>query len=121
MRRNKNDMRLMENECTYYLLQTGNNPHKAYDLFIKEHLESNQTFPYYVKGMKDFLKVSQDLAIKLNQKEQMKKADQNRVEQKEIIIKFIMDLSATETYKLYKEYKDKVTQSEKLVLLMYII
>ena len=43
MRRNKNDMELMKNECVCYLLQTNNNPHKAYDLFVKDYLESAQT------------------------------------------------------------------------------
>jgi hypothetical protein len=115
-RRTKRDMELMKDDCIYYLLQTKNDPHKAYDLFIKEHLESKQMIPYYIKGIKDFNKVSEELAVKLNQKEQMKKADQQRYEDKQTIINFIISLTDKETYKLYKEYKDKIVNSDKLVL-----
>lgn len=116
MRRNKNDMRLMKNEVTYYLLQTKNNPHAAHELMIKEYLESHTSIPYYVKGVKDFINVSQELAIQLNQKEQMTKQNQQRQEQKQNIINFILNLTVEDIKSIYKAYKDKVAHSEKLNL-----
>jgi superfamily I DNA and/or RNA helicase len=116
MRRNKRDMELMKDDCTYYLLQTKNDYRKAYDLFIKDHLENKRMIPYYVKGIKDFLKISEELAIKLNQKEQMKKADKQRYEDKQTIVNFIMNLTVEEMKVIYKQYKDIVSKSDKLVL-----
>lgn len=116
-RRTKHDMELMKGDCIYYLLQTNNDAHKAYDLFIKEHLEAAQSIPYYIKGIKDFISVSQELAIEWNRKEQMKKADKQRYEQKEVIINYIDNLTFDEMKTIYKEYKDTVTHSDKLVLM----
>jgi hypothetical protein len=115
-RRTKREMELMKGDVTYYLLQTNNEPHKAYDLFIKEHLESGEWLPYYIKGNKDFIQVSQELAVELNRKDQMKKADKEKYESKQTIIKFIMDTTVQEMKEIYKQYKDKVSQSDKLVL-----
>lgn len=115
-RRTKQDMNLMESEVRYYLLQTNNNPHLAHEKMIKEHLENAQPIPYYIKGVKDFIKVSQQLAIELNRKEQMNKKDKERYEQKETIINYILSLSLDEIKTIYKTYKDNVTHSDKLNL-----
>jgi hypothetical protein len=116
-RRTKREMELMKDDATYYLLQTNNDHHKAYDLFIKEHLEVGQSLPYYIKSNKDFLIVSQELAIEWNRKEQMKKADKERFESKQTVINFIINLSVNELKEIYKQYKDNVPQSDKLVLM----
>lgn len=65
-RRNKRDMEYMNNTCRLYLLANGLNPHKAYDDMIKEHLMSGKQLPYYVKGLKDFVIVSEELKRELN-------------------------------------------------------
>lgn len=80
MRRTKREIELMKNECTYYLLQTKLDPHKAYDLYIKEYLENGLQLEYYIKGIKDFINVSQELAVKLKHKEAMKKSDKEKFE-----------------------------------------
>ncbi len=113
-RRTKKDMELMESEVRYYLLQTNNDPHAAHEKMIKEYLTSNQSIPYYIKGVKDFIKVSQQLAIELNRKEQMAKKDKERYEQKETIINYILSLSLEDIKTIYKQYKDNVTHSDKL-------
>jgi len=47
------------NQIVYeYLNKTNNNPHKAYDEYIKYHLLSGRQFPEDVKGIKDFIKAS---------------------------------------------------------------
>jgi hypothetical protein len=115
-RRTKNEMELMHDDASYYLLQTNNNYHKAYDLFIKDHLENNKTIPYYIKGIKDFLVVSQSLAVKLNRKEQMNKVNKQYAEKQEIIKDFILNLSIDEMKVIYKSYKDTVHHSDKLIL-----
>jgi hypothetical protein len=41
-----------------YLNKTGNNPHKAYDEYIKYHLLSGKSLPEDIKGIKDFITAS---------------------------------------------------------------
>ena len=41
-----------------YLNKTGNNPHKAYDEYIKYHLLSGERLPEDIKGLKDFITAS---------------------------------------------------------------
>lgn len=114
MRRTKTELLQMENTCKLYLLEVKNDPHKAYDNFIKENLISG--LPYYIKGIKDFIKVSQILAVELNRVDQMKKADKQRAASKEEIINKILSLSLEEIKSIYKEYKDKGTNADKLIL-----
>lgn len=117
-RRTKREMELMNGDVRYYLLQTNNDYHKAHELMIKEYLESHQPIPYYIKGVKDFIKVSQELALELNRKEQMAKRDKEQYDRKQEIINYIMSLSTNEMKAIYKEYKDIVRNSDKLVLHM---
>jgi hypothetical protein len=115
-RRTKREMEYMKDDCRYYLLQTNNDPQKAHELMVKEHLQSGKMIPYYIKGVKDFIQVSQELAVDLNRKQQMKKADQQRFENKQTIINYIINLTVEEMKAIYKQYKDNVSQSDKLVL-----
>lgn len=117
MRRNKRDMQRMENEVRLYLLSNKLDPHAAYDEMVKDYLTTGQSIPYYIKGIKDFIKVSQVLAVELNRKEQMKKADREQAEQKEIIINYMLNLSKEDIKGIYKKYKDKVSHSDKLVII----
>lgn len=116
-RRTKREMEKMNNFCRLYLLSNKLDPHAAHEEMVKEHLTSGTMIPYYIKGVKDFIQVSQELAVELNRKEQMKKADKERFEAKETIARFILKLTKEEVYSLYKEYKDKVSNSHKLVLI----
>jgi len=97
-RRNKQDMELMQMEVNYWLLLNKNNPHKAYDEFIKDHLRRGKSFPYYVTGLKDFVQVSND---KKNndylQYEDRKETKKTAEEQKEELLNTI-----TEDY--YKQF-----------------
>jgi hypothetical protein len=115
-RRTKREMELMKNDVTFYLLENKLDPHRAHEAMIKEHLESGQPIPYYIKGVKDFIKISQQLAIELDRKEKMAKRDREKAEQKETIINYILNLSKDEIKDIYKKYKDAVSHSDKLVL-----
>lgn len=115
-RRTKREMEKMNNECRLYLFQTGLNYHKAYDLFVKDHLENGLQLPYYIKGIKDFKEVSEELAVELNKKEFMKKQDQQRAAAKDEIKKYIINLSKEDIKAIYKAYKDNVSHSDKLVI-----
>jgi Cu/Ag efflux pump CusA len=115
-RRTKREMELMNHEAKCYLLQTNNDPHKAFELMVKECLEAHESIPYFMKDIKDFIKVSQELAVEWNRKEQMKKADKERFENKETIMNYILQLTKEDAYEIYKQYKDKVSHSDKLVL-----
>lgn len=113
-RRTKREMEKMNNFCRLYLLSNKLDPHAAYEEMVKEHLGSGQMIPYYIKGIKDFINVSQELAAELNYKERMKKKDQERQSEKETIINYIMNISKEDINKIWKEYNKKVTHSEKL-------
>lgn len=115
-RRTKSEMDKMRNTCTIYLLQTKLDPHKAYDLYIKEYLENGLQLEYYIKGIKDFIKVSQELAVKLKYEKAMKKADKEKFKKQETIKKYILNLTKEEIKDIYKQYKDKVSYTEKLEL-----
>jgi len=59
-RRYKQDMNNMRNVVDSYLLFNNNNPHAAYNQYIKDHLLSGKTLPYFINGIKDFVNVSRD-------------------------------------------------------------
>jgi len=59
-RRNNQDMEQMRDTVNSYLLLNNNNPHTAWNEYIKDHLLSGKTLPYYIKGLKDFITVSKD-------------------------------------------------------------
>lgn len=115
-RRTKREMELMKDDVTYYLLQTKLKAHQAHELMIEEYLTSGTPIPYYIKGVKDFIKVAQELAIQLNRKELMAKKEQERANQQEIIIDYIMNLTTEEMKVIYSTYKNSVSHSDKLVL-----
>lgn len=115
-RRSKRDMELMKLDVRYYLLQTNNNYHKAYDLFVKDYLTRGKMLPYYIKGIKDFLNESQVSALELNRIDQMNKRDKAIQLDKNKIIDNIMSLSIDDIKHIYRTYKDDVSSSDKLVL-----
>jgi len=56
-RRTKSDMQKAANTSRLFLL-SDNNPHTAYEQYIKDHLLSGNPFPYYIAGIKDFITAS---------------------------------------------------------------
>lgn len=115
-RRTKEEMFKMKNDVTYYLLQTKLDPHSAHELMIKEYLGSGKMIPYYIKGVKDFINVSQDLALELKKEELMRKKDKEEFKQKQDIVSHILKLSLDELKQIYKESKNKIPKYEFLEL-----
>lgn len=115
-RRTKEEMFKMKNDVTYYLLQTRLDPHKAHELMIKEYLTSGKNIPYYIKGVKDFINVSHDLALELNKEELMRKKDKEQYKQKQDTVSHILELSLEEIKQIYKESKNKIPKYEFLEL-----
>jgi hypothetical protein len=59
-RRSKEDMSKMINDVNYYLIFANNDPHVAYNNYIKDYLLRGKQLPYYIKGLKDFITISKD-------------------------------------------------------------
>lgn len=115
-RRTKEEMQRMKSDATYYLLQVKLDPHTAHELMVKECLENNRPIPYYIKGVKDFIGVSQELAVILNKEELMSKKEKAKFTQKNEIINHIVGLSLAEIKEIYKEYKSKIAKHEYMEL-----
>lgn len=60
-RRTKEELEEMQRIVQTYLLVNGNNPHKAFDALVKEHLLGAKKIPDYIKGMSDFVKESEKI------------------------------------------------------------
>ena len=58
----------MNNIVYEFLAKADNNPHKAYDEYIKYHLLAGKQLPEDVKGLKDFMKASKPQEQKLKRK-----------------------------------------------------
>jgi hypothetical protein len=111
MRRNKLQMKWMREEVTEYLLKTNNDPHAAWDLFVKRHLQAGIEIPEWIHGKKDFVKVSKEL-------EQIGFI-KSEIEQRETQRKQAMDALKSMTEKEIKalwRFRDQVTPNEKLML-----
>lgn len=59
-RRTKSDLQKVASICRLYLIQE-NDPHKAWDQYIKDHMEQNKLIPTYITGIRDFIKASKIL------------------------------------------------------------
>ncbi len=116
MRRTKREMSLMRDDAKFYLLLTNNNPHRAFEMMIKENLESGSQIPYYIKGVKDFIEASKDLALELNRTGEMRNKDRLKAEDDNKVRERIASLSLAELKKIYNEHKDIVRHSDKLNL-----
>lgn len=116
MRRTKSEINLMRDDARYYLLLNNNNPHLAFENMVKENLELGSKIPYYIKGVKDFVEVSKDLALELNRASEMRKKDRLKFEDENKVRERIANLDLAEVKKIYKEHKDNVSHSDKLNL-----
>ena len=59
-RRTKQQLEAASRLIKLYLIDTDNDPHNAYNEYIKFYLVSGQKLPGYVKGLKDFIKISKE-------------------------------------------------------------
>ena len=121
MKRSKQDMLFMENECTLYLLRTNLDYNKAYDLFIKEYLTEGKTIPYYIKGIKDFKKISEKLSLELKMIETMNKSDRERFENDKMQKEKILTLQLKDLKLIYNENKSSFSENEKLLMVDILV
>ena len=81
-RRTKQQFEAASRLIKLYLADTQNNPHQAYNEYIKFYLVSGQKLPGYVKGLKDFVKVSKEFQkeYEYNQQVEQRKQDNKNLE-----------------------------------------
>jgi hypothetical protein len=78
-RRTKSEMLQATELCQSYLLVTKNDPHKAYNQYIKDHLLSSQLLPHYISGIKDFIKASKQLELDLQEiRQERERAEEHK-------------------------------------------
>jgi esterase/lipase len=58
MKRTSEQLQQAQDITSQYLQESKNDPHKAYDLYIKDHLLSGKSFPSCIEGIKDFITAS---------------------------------------------------------------
>lgn len=103
-RRNKDNMEQMKDLVSYYLTFSNNDPHKAYDEYIKEHLLSGKQLPYFIKGLEDFIKVAKQKEVEKQIKEEKEMQQIRNEDGKELlIIRYTEDQEGLN--KALKEYK----------------
>jgi len=60
VRRTKEQLNQASRLIKLYLSDTQNDPHNAWDEYIKFYLVSGQSLPTFINGIKDFIKVSKE-------------------------------------------------------------
>ena len=90
-RRSKEDMDNMRNLVEYYLIINNNDPHKAYNCYIKEYLLNGNKLPYYINGLNDFNKVSKEIIGKNKIKEEKLKKEKSIEIAKDFLITRYLD------------------------------
>jgi hypothetical protein len=116
MRRTKNEMQRMESDVRYYLTYNSLDAHKAYDNYIKDNLLSGKSFPYYINGIKDFIKIESIMKSEQEQREQKKIREQEQQEQKKNTVELIQTIPVENFMKAYRQAKETGTENHKMAL-----
>ena len=99
------------NQLVYEFLQkTNNDPHKAYDEYIKYHLLSGNPFPKDVKGITDFIKASKPEEPKKVRKPYVKKVTTSTEYKMTIedVVKYLKQVIKIEEEQLEMDKKSKL-------------
>ena len=116
MRRTKKEMEQMESDVRYYLSYNNLDAHKAYNNYIKDYLISGHSLPYYINGIKDFLKFETIMKTEQKQKEEQNRIKQEEQEQKKNIIEQIKSLPVNAFITAYRQAKESGTNEHKMAL-----
>lgn len=116
MRRRKIDLEMMKDDITLYLLKNDNNPHEAWNNFIKDNLMNHSAMPYYIKGIKDFIKVSKDIESKSIIEEKERTDKQQYKILKDGVINSIQSVDKDYAKILWNDYRKVVNENEKITL-----
>ena len=113
-RRTKQEMESMRNFVKLDLLANKNDPHKAFESMIKEYLEDGKQIPHYIKGIKDYIKMSEseEMQYLFNRKKKEDESNNNRIKVENDIKSMSIETMKT----IYRTYKDKVSHYHKLNL-----
>lgn len=106
----------MESDVRYYLTYNNYDGHKAYDNYIKDYLLSGNSLPYYINGIKDFLKFETIMKTEQKQKEDQKLKQQEEQKQKKNIIEQIQSIPVEDFITAYKQAKEIGTEKHKMAL-----
>lgn len=115
-RRTKLEMNWMRTDVTEWLLKSGNNPHKAWDAYIKYHLENKMLMDHYIRGIKDFNAVSEELAKEMQQEKEEKEYKEQLKRDKAALTDELKQLTPEQGKALWKENKATVSESDKITL-----
>ena len=89
-----------------FLAENRNDPHKAYDEYIKHHLLCGMPIPTDITGLKDFIKQSEPEVKKKKQRKSIKKIE--NMDAKNIIREIKESIeSYNDSMKWYKERNDQ--------------
>lgn len=116
MRRTKKEMEQMESDVRYYLTYNRLDAHKAYDNYIKDYLLSGQRMPYYINGLKDFLKFESIMKVEQEQREQQKNREQAEQDRRKNIIEQIQAIPVETFVTAYRQAKETGTEKHKMAL-----
>lgn len=115
-RRTKKEMELVNEECRHFLMYNKLDAHKAYNAYIKNYLESGISLPYYIEGIKDFLKVSKVMQVEQEQKQARKERELEQAENNQTAINKILNLSYESVIGAYRESAKGDNKNHKMVL-----
>jgi len=115
-RRTKMEMLWMKKEVRKWLIRHGNNPHKAWDAYVAHHLKNNLVMDYYIKGLKDFVNVSNELTGQMEKAKRKKEYRAKMQHRKARMINELKKLSKDDAVRLWKTNKDKFNSTDKLTL-----
>ena len=101
MKRSKEQLEQAKEIIIGYLQESNNNPHEAYDNYIKYYLASGSTFPECIQGIKDFIKYSKPETEQVKTKKQY-----NRKQNTDTEYKMTMDDIVTELKRSISLYED---------------
>jgi hypothetical protein len=116
VRRTKKEMEQMESDVRYYLTYNNYDGHKAYDNYIKDYLLSGNSLPYYINGIKDFLKFEAIMKAEHKQREQQQTREQEEKKQKKNIIEQIQSISVENFITAYRQAKEAGIEKHKMAL-----
>lgn len=115
-RRTKKEMEQMESDVRYYLSYNSLDAHQAYNSYIKDYLISGHSLPYYINGIKDFLKFETIMKTEQKQREEQNRIKQEEQKQKKNIIKQIQSLPVSAFITAYRQAKESGTNEHKMAL-----
>lgn len=116
MRRNKKEMECMKNLVNIYLIDNQNDPYKAYNAYIKWHLLNNVELPSYIKGLKDFVKLSNEKMPLYEHGEKLEEKIKLEEESKKSIKEEVLKISIEQAKNAWCKVKQSGTDKEKITI-----